>query len=115
MVWAGCFLLYVFFPYTDVRYSAAAVGALIAAVLFQLGQWAYVTFQIGAANYQAIYGALAAVPIFLVWIYIAWSIVLFGAEISATIQRGVGRSALAPNTPEFAYVAPLHILLRLAD
>jgi membrane protein len=115
MVWAGFFLLYVFFPYTHVRYSAAAVGSLIAAVLFQLGQWAYVTFQIGMANYQAIYGALAAVPIFLVWIYIAWSIVLFGAEISATIQRGAGRSVLAPNTPEFAYVAALHILLRLAD
>jgi membrane protein len=115
MVWCGFFLLYLFFPYTHVRYAAAAVGSLIGAVLFQLGQWAYVTFQIGMANYQAIYGALAAVPIFLVWIYIAWSIVLFGAEISATIQRGPGRSALLPNSPEFADVATLHILLRLAD
>jgi len=115
IVWAGFFLLYVFFPYTHVKLGAAAVGSLIAAILFQLGQWGYVTFQVGVANYQAIYGALAAVPIFLVWIYIAWSIVLFGAEISASIQHGAGRPMLAPSHPEFAYVAALHILLRLAD
>jgi membrane protein len=115
MVWTGFFLLYVFFPYTHVSYTAAAAGSFIAAVLFQLGQWAYVTFQIGMANYQAIYGALAAVPIFLVWIYIAWSIVLFGAEVSVAIQRGARRSALAPNTSDFVYIATFHILLRLAD
>jgi len=115
IVWAGFLLLYVFFPYTHVNLGAAAVGALVAAILFQLGQWAYVTFQVGVANYQAIYGALAAVPIFLVWIYIAWSIVLFGAEVSAAIQHGAGRLILAASHPEFAYVAALHIMLRLAD
>jgi membrane protein len=115
MVWAGFFLLYVFFPYTHVSYGAAAVGSFIGALLFQFGQWAYVNFQVGVANYEAIYGALAALPIFLVWLYIAWSIVLFGAEISAAIQRGVGRSSLTPDSPEFSYVAALDILLRLAD
>ncbi|MBF6570196.1 MAG: YihY family inner membrane protein [Candidatus Binataceae bacterium] len=115
IAWAAFFFLYVFFPYTHVNYKAALIGSIIAAVLFQVVQWAYVRFQIGVASYEAIYGALAAVPIFLVWIYIAWSIVLFGAEIAATIQRGTAYSQLSPGSPEFPYVAALHILLRLSD
>jgi len=113
--WAGFFFLYIFFPYTHVRYDAALIGSLVGAILFQIGQWAYVRFQVGVANYQAIYGALATLPIFLVWIYIAWSIVLFGAEVAAAIQRGGGRLNVPAGTPEFAYAAALHILLRLAD
>jgi membrane protein len=115
LAWAGIFFLYVFFPYTHVRYDAAVIGSLAGAILFQLGQWAYVRFQIGVANYQAIYGALATLPIFLVWIYIAWSIVLFGAEVTAAIQRGGGRMNVPAGSPEFIYAAGLHILLRLAD
>ncbi|HEY6394711.1 MAG TPA: YihY/virulence factor BrkB family protein, partial [Candidatus Binataceae bacterium] len=85
--WAGFFFLFVFFPYTKVEYVPALIGSLVTAILFQLGQWGYVQFQVGmAAKYRAIYGTLAAVPIFLVWIYIAWSIILFGAEITAAAQ-----------------------------
>jgi membrane protein len=113
--WAGFFFLFVFFPYTQVRWGPAALGSAVTALLFQLAQWGYVHFQIGMANYRAIYGALATVPIFLVWIYVAWSVVLFGAEITAAAQRGVEQPALRPHTHDFPCAAAIHILLQLAD
>ncbi len=114
-VWTGFFFLYVFFPYTKVHYGPAAVGSFVTAVLFQLAQWGYVRFQVGVANYRAIYGAMATLPIFLVWIYIAWSIILFGAELTASIQRGDIPPMLGPMSPDFLYSATMHILIRLAD
>ena len=85
-VWAGFSFLYMFFPNTRVRWNNAAIGGLAAAILLELGQWGYVHFQVGVARSQAIYGALAALPVFLTWIYLAWIIVLAGAEITAAAQ-----------------------------
>ena len=114
-VWAGFFFLFVFFPYTKVRYGPALIGSFVTAVLFQLAQWGYVRFQVGVVNYRAIYGALATLPIFLVWIYIAWAIILFGAELTAAVQRGDIPPMLGPLSPDFRYSSTMHILLRLAD
>jgi len=114
-VWAGFFFLFVFFPYTKVKYGPALIGSFVTAVLFQLAQWGYVRFQVGVANYRAIYGAMATLPIFLVWIYIAWSIVLFGAELTAALQRGDIPPMLRPSSPDFLYAATMHVLIRLAD
>ena len=114
-VWSGFFFLFVFFPYTRVQYKPALIGSFVTAVLFQLAQWGYVQFQIGVASYRAIYGALASLPIFLVWIYLAWSVVLFGAELTAAIQRGDVPTRIGPMSADFPCVATLQILLRLAD
>ncbi|MGH7780334.1 MAG: YhjD/YihY/BrkB family envelope integrity protein [Candidatus Binataceae bacterium] len=114
-VWGAFFFLYVFFPYTKVKLGPALLGSLVAAILFQLAQWGYVRFQVGAANYKAIYGALATVPIFLVWIYLAWAIILFGAEVTAAAQRGIDYTPMHPESPDFPYAATLHVLVRLAD
>jgi membrane protein len=114
-VWAGFFFLFVFFPYTKVRWGPALIGSFVTAVLFQLAQWGYVRFQVGVANYRAIYGAMATLPIFLVWIYIAWAVILFGAELTASVQRGDIPAMLGPMSPDFLYSATMHILLRLAD
>jgi membrane protein len=114
-VWAGFFFLFVFFPYTKVKYVPALIGSFVTAVLFQLAQWGYVRFQVGVANYRAIYGAMATLPIFLVWIYIAWAVILFGAELTAAVQRGDVPPMLGPMSPDFLYSATMHILVRLAD
>jgi len=114
-VWAGFFFLFVFFPYTKVKYGPALIGSFVTAVLFQLAQWGYVRFQVGVANYRAIYGAMATLPIFLVWIYIAWAVILFGAELTASVQRGDIPPMLGPSSPDFLYSAAMHILVRLAD
>ncbi len=114
-VWAGFFFLFVFFPYTKVHYVPALIGSFVTAVLFQLAQWGYVRFQVGVANYRAIYGALATLPIFLVWIYIAWAVILFGAELTASVQRGDVPPTPGPTSPDFLFSATMHILIRLAD
>ncbi len=113
-LWIAFTFLYLFFPNTRVRPGCAAIGGLAAAIALQAGQWGYVRFQVGAANYHAIYGALAAAPILLTWIYVAWLIVLFGAELTAAAQTPQAPVALDEAAPGFSRAAALLILLRAA-
>ena len=85
--WIALFLLYIFIPNTRVSYRSALLGAVLAGTLWQLAQWCYIHFQVGAGNYNAIYGTLAALPILMVWIYVSWVIVLFGMEVVAAHQN----------------------------
>lgn len=62
--------------------KAALAGGIIAGTLFQVVQIAYLKFQVGVFNYNAIYGSFAALPLFLIWLNASWSIVLFGAEVA---------------------------------
>jgi membrane protein len=78
----GFWFLYFFFPNTRVPVLSATAGALVAAVLWSLSQYLYVQLQVGVAKYNAIYGTFAAIPIFLLWLYVSWSVILFGAEVS---------------------------------
>jgi membrane protein len=114
-VWAGFFFLYLFFPNRRVRWDCAALGGLIAAILLGIGQWAYITFQVRAGRYQAIYGALAAVPILLTWMYIAWTIVLAGAELAAAAQGTEAGFSLDYRSPAFVRTAVLLTVFRAAE
>lgn len=79
--------LYASLPNTKVRMSAAMTGGIAGGILFEGVQWAYITFQVGAARYGAIYGSFAALPLFLIWLHISWMILLFGAEIVFATQN----------------------------
>jgi membrane protein len=114
-VWAGFSFLYLFFPNRRVRWDCAALGGLVAAILLEIGQWAYITFQVSAGRYQAIYGALAAVPILLTWIYIAWTIVLAGAELAAAAQGTEAGFSLDYRSPAFVRTAVLLTVFRTAE
>ncbi len=93
-VWIAMVFLYIFIPNTRVRFASAVTGGVVAGTAWELAQWGYFHFQVGVANYNAIYGTLAAVPVFLVWIYTSWLIVLFGLEIVFAHQhRGHGLMA----------------------
>jgi len=83
----GFTFLYWFFPNTTVRLRAAALGGLVAAVLFLLARTVYVKFQVGAATYEAVFGALSAVPLILAWLYACWAVVLLGAEVAFAAQN----------------------------
>ena len=78
---------YLLLPNTKVRIASALLGGAIAALLFVAAQYAYVSFSIGVARYNALFGGFAFVPLLLVWIYISWSIVLLGAEIAYAHQH----------------------------
>jgi membrane protein len=80
-VWTAMVFLYIFIPNTRIRFASAVTGGVVAGTAWELAQWGYFHFQVGVAKYNAIYGTLAAVPVFLVWIYTSWLIVLFGLEI----------------------------------
>jgi membrane protein len=82
LLWAACTVLYTGLPNTEVRPSAAVAGAVVAGTLWQLAQFAYVSFVIGIVRYSKVYGALWQLPILLAWSYVAWTIILFGGEVS---------------------------------
>ena len=87
LVWVGFTFAYAFIPNTRVKLKAAAIGGVVAGTMWQVAQWAYINWQIGFTKYNAIYGSFAQLPLFLVWLYISWVLVLLGAEISFAAQR----------------------------
>lgn len=92
-VWIAMVFLYIFIPNTRIKFGSAVIGGVIAGTAWEMAQWGYFHFQVGVANYNAIYGTLAVLPVFLVWIYTSWLIVLFGLEIVFAHQhRGHGFS-----------------------
>ena len=87
LIWIVFTILYLIMPNTRVSFKAGFLGGVVAGTLYQLAQGVYISFQIGAARYNAIYGSFAALPLFLLWLQISWWIVLFGAELSFANQN----------------------------
>lgn len=73
---------YLLIPNTRVRLGPALLGALIAAVLWQLAGQVFATFMAGSTKYAAIYSGLAIAILFMIWVYIAWVILLIGVSIA---------------------------------
>lgn len=85
---AGAFtFIYVVLPNIKVNFKAAFKSGIIAMILFELLQWVYLKFQIGANQMNAIYGGFAALPLFLIWVQYSWYVVLFGAELAFANQN----------------------------
>jgi membrane protein len=80
--WVAFTLVYLVMPNRRARFRSAALGGLVAAILWQLALLLHIRFQVGIAKYNALYASFAALPIFLVWIQTSWLIVLFGAELA---------------------------------
>ena len=87
VIWVLFTFIYIFMPNTKVNPKSGLFGGIIAGTIYQVVQWAYITFQVGVTKYGAIYVSFAALPLFLVWLQISWLIVLFGAEISFAEQN----------------------------
>jgi len=107
-------ILYAVMPNRRPHPKSILIAALVAGCAWQIVQTGYVSLQVGVARANAIYGALAQLPVTLVWIYVSWAVVLAGAQLAAVIEYGpepedergrdVSRWAVA-----------LHVLVRAAE
>ena len=79
--------MYMFMPNTRVRFMSALAPGILAGVAMQMLQFFYIHSQIFLSSYNAIYGSFAALPLFMLWVQISWTICLFGAELSYTNQN----------------------------
>ena len=112
LIWVLFTIIYVLMPNTKVNLKAGIVAGIIAGTIFQVVQWGYISFQVGTAKYNAIYGSFAALPLFLLWVQISWWVVLFGAELSFAHQN-VGTYEYEPDSlkvsPAFKKILTLQI------
>ena len=82
--------LYTVVPHTRVKLRSAVLGGLIAAIGWYAVLKGYAITQIGVSRYNALYSSFAAIPLFLVWVFVSWLVVLFGAEIAAAHHNPTG-------------------------
>ena len=79
--------LYIFMPNTKVKFKSVIVPGILAGIAMQGLQFVYINSQIFLSSYNAIYGSFAALPLFMLWLQISWTICLFGAELCYTNQN----------------------------
>jgi membrane protein len=87
LIWVVFAFILIYMPNTKVRLKPGIAAAVVAGTAYQAAQWIYISFQVGVAKANAIYGSFAALPLFLMWIQISWLIVLMGSEISFAAQN----------------------------
>jgi len=95
LVIAAFTFFYMFIPNARVRFVPALVGGIAGGVLWQSAGWAFALFVASSTSYAAIYSSFAILVLFLIWLYVSWLILLFGADISFYFQH-----------PEYLYAAP---------
>lgn len=78
-------LLYTLVPNVSVKWRHALVGSVCAALLFETAKHGFAYYVTQAPTYQTVYGTVAALPIFLIWVYLSWLVILLGAVVAANL------------------------------
>jgi membrane protein len=87
LIIAAFMLIYMLVPNTRVRMGPALAGAVVAGVLWQTAGWAFGAFVVNSAKYTAIYSAFASLVMFMIWVYVAWLVLLIGASVAYYVQH----------------------------
>ncbi len=99
-------IAYTRIPNTRVKLRPAFIGALVGAILWEAGKFGFTQYVSFSSSYARFYGSLALIPLFMLWIYVTWVIVLFGLQVSYALQTfsshtaGNGRSDDLPRIIE---------------
>lgn len=80
-------LVYILVPNRKVRIRNAFIGAVIAVILFWFLRQGFTLAILSNATYKTLYGALAIIPVFLIWMYLSWTVVIFGAVVTAALDE----------------------------
>lgn len=113
---AALFVLYRFAPNYPVRWADAMAGAVTAGLLLEGLKKGFGLYVTTFPTYQTIYGALATIPIFLIWMYVLWNVVLWGAEMAAALpewRSGASGRESARRTPSAIIVTAASVLALL--
>ncbi len=97
LVIAAFSFVYAFIPNTKVHLRSAAVGWVIAGILWEASGWLFASFVVSSTQYSAIYSGFAILIMFMIWLYLSWLILLVGASIAFYHQHP---ESLAPNRRE---------------
>ncbi|WP_236696191.1 YihY/virulence factor BrkB family protein [Rhodopirellula islandica] len=89
--WVLLFLLYALMPNTHVSVRAAVMGSAVSAVLWEFAKYGFQIYVTTAVPYLELYGSIGVIPLFLLWIYLTWLIVLFGLILTYTLQTVRGK------------------------
>ncbi len=106
------FIMYWFLPARRVRARDAIVGAFCAAVLFELGKLGFSVYLENFGNYNAIYGSIGTVVIFLFWVFISSNILLFCGELTSELPRLHRGEFDEEDVPSAESLLPWHVRLR---
>ncbi|MBC7792424.1 MAG: YihY family inner membrane protein, partial [Clostridia bacterium] len=87
VTWMGFWALYMFIPNTRVNWRAAAAAAIVAGTAWSVAKFAFAIYTKHSLTTTNIYGTLATLPLFLLWLYVSWMIVLFGAQVAFAFQN----------------------------
>lgn len=106
--WIAAFLAFLFLYYTvpncKVRFKHAVIGALTATVLFECAKKGFGFYLLHFPTYEMLYGALAVIPIFIIWLYLSWLIFLFSAQVvNGLTLAQAGRSKFKQRKLVIAY------------
>lgn len=97
--WIALVCLFKFIPNTRISLRNAMIGGLTAGTILQMAQWVYIHFQFGVSRYNAVYGTVALLPVFMIWMYTSWLIVLAGMQIVWRLQKQGGADPLPGEVP----------------
>ena len=86
LTWLGFTFIYTIVPNKKVNITHAASGALVAAIFFTLGKKAFAWYIVTFPSYQVIYGAMATLPLMLLWLQLSWLFILLGAQLAAVLD-----------------------------